>query len=108
MGAGTDQGKYGLASGHAYSVLRAHMTDGGVRAVECFNPWGHDKYDGQLPNKDKTDGKFSMTLNEFFDAFTGSSCLVRHSRVSFQYSDACKELICLRRFYLHDVAGVCV
>lgn len=72
MGAGTgshgNPTKYGLVAGHQYTVLQV-TTVGGQRAVEVFNPWNKDGYHGQVPNEDKKDGKFTMTFQEYMDAF---------------------------------------
>lgn len=62
----------GLAGRHAYAVLRAVTHLPGVpQAVELFNPWNFDRYDGALAslNTDSDDGRFFMTLDEYHSAF---------------------------------------
>jgi len=75
MGAGTSKEaeKYGLASGHAYSVLRAYEKAPHGKVVDVYNPWHSDGYKGKIPNPHKDDGEFTMTINEFKDAFTVTS-----------------------------------
>lgn len=67
-GASTSQSRYGLAAGHAYSVLWP-LEQGGRRFVACYNPWGRDRYNGSQENSDLSDGTFWMTLDEYHDAF---------------------------------------
>lgn len=74
MGASTSgtQGraeKYGLSGHHIYSVFRAYESTTYGKVVDIFNPWNSDKYHGTIPNPDKTDGTFTMTLAEYFDGF---------------------------------------
>jgi hypothetical protein len=65
--------KYGISSGHAYSLLDAKEVAAGDKHVRLFNPWSSDYYNGSVANADKTDGKFTMLLDEFYEAFTSTS-----------------------------------
>jgi len=69
MGAGSIKGLYGLAAGHAYTVIRAFQSAEHGHVVECYNPWSSDHYKGSIPNTDETDGSFLMTLAEYQEAF---------------------------------------
>jgi len=75
MGAGTSKEaeKYGLASGHAYSVLRAYEKAPHGKVVDVYNPWHSDGYHGKVPNPSKEDGEFTMTIGEYKAAFQVSS-----------------------------------
>merc|ERR1719218_135439 len=55
---------YGLAPGHAYTVVRAYEGSYG-RMVELYNPWHRDFYRGSVPNTRQNDGVFQMTLDEY-------------------------------------------
>jgi len=74
MGAGTraNARRYGLAPHHAYAVLEAYDKSGYGRTVKMYNPWRWDGYHGKIPNPTRTDGIFEMTLDEYYDAFTGT------------------------------------
>jgi len=71
----------GLVSGHAYSVFNAtvHPTHGKI--VQCYNPWGKDSYKGAIPNSNKADGVFEMTLAEYKASF--HSTMLAHVHSSF-------------------------
>lgn len=75
MGAGTSDNckKYGLAQGHAYSVLNASTSSKYGKVVTVYNPWNSDHYDGAVPNPDQGDGVFTMTIAEFHDAFRSTN-----------------------------------
>jgi len=64
--------KYGLANSHLYSVFQAYTSQAYGKVVDVFNPWNSDKYHGTIPNPSLDDGLFTMTLDEFFDAFSST------------------------------------
>jgi len=73
---------YGLAVGHAYTVLGSttvFLESGDFKvskhAVKMMNPWRTDYYKGAVPNTEKINGPdheygvFTMTMKEFYVAF---------------------------------------
>jgi len=73
MGASTSKNApLGLASRHAYAVLRAYHSSTYGNVVECRNPYHRDRYKGSIPNTNLYDGKFTMTIAEYFQAFSSS------------------------------------
>jgi len=68
-GSGGNHSRYGLAENHMYSTLEATEQDG-VKHVKVYNPWGADYYNGSLAHLNQSDGEFTMTLEEYHDAFT--------------------------------------
>jgi len=90
MGAGTSSQapKYGLVTGHAYSVLKAYNHPSHGKVVHVYNPWHSDGYKGKIRNPDKDDGEFTMTIAEYKDAFGVSSW----SRVHNDYKVTSKKI----------------
>jgi hypothetical protein len=75
MGASTTESHYGLAAGHAYSVLEAWHDKRKGRLVRVRNPWHANYYKGRVPNPNYGDesGIFTMTFAEFERAFYSNS-----------------------------------
>jgi len=73
IGAGTPNtppGNIGVMGGHAYAVLGAYFySERFPRVLHLFNPHHNDKYNGEIPNEEKSDGSFYVTLDEFITAF---------------------------------------
>lgn len=75
MGGITDQSHYGLAAGHAYSVLKVWQHQSRGKLVRVRNPWHTNFYKGSQPNPSFGDdsGIFTMSFEEFLVAFYTSS-----------------------------------
>jgi hypothetical protein len=75
MGASTSSSYYGLAAGHAYSVLEAWQDPGRGKLVKVRNPWHTNYYKGSQPNPNFGDdsGIFTMSFDEFWIAFSSTS-----------------------------------
>jgi len=69
---GTPPGNIGVMGGHAYAVLGAYQYGGFPRALKLYNPHHKDKYKGVIPNSEKTDGSFFLTLDEFLNSYSTS------------------------------------
>lgn len=71
MGAGTRTSNYGLAAGHAYSVLDVWEDASRGKLVRVRNPWHSNYYKGSIPNPSYGDdsGIFTMSFDEFRVAF---------------------------------------
>lgn len=74
MGAMTQTSKFGLAAGHAYSVLEAWTHRQLGKLVRVRNPWHTNYYTGSVPNPTYGDdtGIFDMSFNEFHEAFVST------------------------------------
>jgi hypothetical protein len=72
-GAGSGAANFGMVSDHAYSVFRAYHSHDYGDVVQVFNPWHRDHYKGAVPNHDHTDGSFTMTFAEYYQAFDTTS-----------------------------------
>jgi len=83
MGAGSVPNNNGVTKGHAYSILEAIEGDAKYpRKLKMFNPWGSDRYRGDIPNQDNTDGMFEITFEEFLESFSDArAALVRRGAV---------------------------
>jgi hypothetical protein len=79
----------GIYPMHAYMVVDVltSFSDGAYsgRAVVLYNPHGADKYAGSLSNKDKSDGKFHCTWDEFLASFNVID--IAHMKPDFVISD---------------------
>jgi len=80
---GTDTGggknKIGVVSGHAFAVLEASQHGGKhPQRLKIYNPHGKDGYNGVLPNEDKGDGTFDVTLDEFVENFNSITAAQVH------------------------------
>jgi hypothetical protein len=75
-GPSSNAGAYGLASGHAYTLLGAFSSPDYGKVVKMFNPWNQDNYEGAVPNTVEVNGPqsgvFTMTFAEFKDAFSST------------------------------------
>lgn len=71
MGASTQVANFGLAAGHAYSVLEAWEDQRRGKLVKVRNPWHTNYYKGSVPNPTYGDdtGIFTMAFDEFQVAF---------------------------------------
>lgn len=69
IGAGSKRNNVGIPSGHAFAVFDSKVMPGHGPAVHVYNPWAKDHYQGKIPNPDKKDGQFFMTINEYFESF---------------------------------------
>lgn len=62
----------GLAMGHAYGILGAKLVKG-KRVVRMYNPWGLNRYTGELAGDKAPENlrcnEFMMTFDEFHSAF---------------------------------------
>lgn len=66
--------QYGLAKGHAYSILGTFEDPTYGKVVKCRNPWHSFGYKGKIPNPDsETSGVFFIALSEFRGAFESFS-----------------------------------
>merc|ERR1719420_2476382 len=73
MGASTGANKLGLPPAHAYAVFEAMDLPGIGSALRLYNPWSADRYSGKIPNKNKADGLFNITFEEYLDAFVSTT-----------------------------------
>jgi len=82
MGASTTESHFGLAAGHAYSLLQAgqHKDKKYGNVVKVRNPWHTNFYKGSIPNPHRGDdsGIFWMAFEEFETAFHSSSVAKVH------------------------------
>jgi hypothetical protein len=80
MGASTTESHFGLAAGHAYSLLEAWNDKTHGKVVKVRNPWHINFYEGSIPNPTRGDdsGIFTMSFEEFEIAFYSSSVAKVH------------------------------
>eukprot|EP00927_Polykrikos_kofoidii_P002509 TRINITY_DN10_c0_g1_i1.p1 TRINITY_DN10_c0_g1~~TRINITY_DN10_c0_g1_i1.p1 ORF type:complete len:640 (+),score=48.53 TRINITY_DN10_c0_g1_i1:78-1997(+) len=84
MGIGTSTGGFhGISGGHAYSLYGASPNyQGHGRCVRVRNPWGSNKYSGDIRGQSKNVGDFWITWQEFLQNFI----YVAVARVQKDYS----------------------
>jgi len=68
-GAGSRQNKVGIPPGHAYAIFDVKVMAPYGRVVHVYNPWAKDRYQGRIPNPNKSDGQFFITIDEYFESF---------------------------------------